>query len=1173
MSNDYARKVSEALIEQLQRGVAPWQKPWKPGERNLPYNPTTSNDYRGINSMYLTSQGYDDPRWMTYKQAAAAGAQIRKGEKGTVVEYWKLDGQEPVRDANGNPVLDDKGKIKQQRVEYSRPRVFHAVVFNAQQIDGMPEQTPRELAPEPERHVLAAAILRNSGAQIQHTNGDRAFYHPKRDEITLPLREQFPNHTDYYATALHELGHWTGHESRLNRDLSNPFGSEGYAKEELRAEIASLMMGDRVGLGHDPSRHAAYVGSWIKALKEDPREIFRAAADAEKISAYVIGLQQVQYKEQERKGSLQELVDLRSQASQATRDSLDAIADANRDDVMTDDEVREVKTLAAAWRDEAQARLVNAVDTAAPDVKGEWEQLNALEERARHASAALGSAAFTLELARLDPQEQGDEALTSARQAHDAYVQAYGAIDEFIADRDLKMPPNYGAANVYTNDGVRVALQAAHEKAVPSYSPLESWQNIERVAAEQGATASIGIRVGESADAPYHVQFIDQATGNLLPITTDIHRDGKALVQVKGERYSTLWSEDHETQQLDLEASFGQGRRQQQVQQLASNVVAIYDEVREGRAGSAHANPALHFEHLMHQYVTTAPNDARVAAEVLLLDSQRIAAEQGLPVDAVSYLGATLRSYANAEESAEWRALSDAARREATAGALEGRDSEPGADAPQHFATLATHRAAYPIGPVRGAPVLMDLPEASMQNTTNRVYLAVPFREKDEAKAAAKAAGFALAWDKAAKAWSAPADADLAAVSKWRLDAAAIARGPADDTPEQQFANALSAAGFMLPDVPEMDGTMHRARVDGDIGKEQSGVYVGHLDGLLPAGFIQNHRTGYTSNWKSDARTDGVDAALRAQLNAEAEERRLARESNRAAQHEKGAGIASAVFSSAAQASAEHPYCEAKGITTPEAIGALREVSDSITGAHVAANFREAKAFREANPGVAVFINGDLLAPAQDFDGRLWSLQSINTTHKSFMSGGRKAGLHTMVGTDKPFAESGLVENQHPLVLAEGFATGDTVSRAFGHPIIVAFDSGNLVQVAKDLRERFPDREILIAGDNDHTKEGQLGTDGKPKINVGREKAHEAAAAVGGFVLLPQFAKGDKGTDWNDLEHMPGVGIDGVRIRLQAGLAKERENKQEQKQSIAQKREALSPADDPRKKKTRGIGR
>lgn len=291
--------VAEKLIEQLREGTAPWQKPWEPGEAgaNLPFNPSTGKRYRGINAIHLMSQGRSDQRWMTYNQAAALDAQVRKGERGTPIQYWKFTEEQTKLDAAGKPMLDNRGDPIKETVKLERPRVFFATVFNAEQIDGLPVLAPRK------EHAWTASeraeqILQASGAVIRHGEQDRAFYRPATDSIHLPDKAQFPTSDAYYATALHELGHWTGHESRLARDLIHPFGSEGYAKEELRAEIASMILGDELGIGHDPGQHAAYVGSWIKALQDDPLEIFRAAADAEKIQEYVLGLDQKQVQQQ-----------------------------------------------------------------------------------------------------------------------------------------------------------------------------------------------------------------------------------------------------------------------------------------------------------------------------------------------------------------------------------------------------------------------------------------------------------------------------------------------------------------------------------------------------------------------------------------------------------------------------------------------------------------------------------------------------------------------------------------------------------------------------------------------------------------------------------------------------------------------------------------------------------
>jgi putative DNA primase/helicase len=288
----FHEQIAENLIEQLKKGVAPWQKPWKPGDllAVLPVNPTTGKRYRGINSLNLMSLAYTDPRWLTYKQAVNIGAQVRKGEKSTLVQYWKFTEEHIKKDDNGNPVLNNEGQPIKEQVRLERPRVFYAAVFNAEQMDNLPELSIK--APDWDPLERAEHILQASNAVIRHGEADRAFYRPSTDSIHLPHKHQFPTPDRYYATALHELGHWTGNELRLNRDLAHPFGSHGYGREELRAEIASMLLSGELGIGHDPGQHVAYVNSWIKALQEDPTEIFRAAADAEKIQDFVLALSQ-----------------------------------------------------------------------------------------------------------------------------------------------------------------------------------------------------------------------------------------------------------------------------------------------------------------------------------------------------------------------------------------------------------------------------------------------------------------------------------------------------------------------------------------------------------------------------------------------------------------------------------------------------------------------------------------------------------------------------------------------------------------------------------------------------------------------------------------------------------------------------------------------------------------
>ena len=282
----YRDQVVEELLTHIEAGTAPWQKPWDPGKVRLgPFNPVSGANYRGINAIWLETRGHDDPRWMTYRQAAQQDAQVRKGEKGTKIEYWKWTDKRPMLDEDGKPILDDDGRKKTREVRLARPQVFHAVVFNAEQIDGLAPW----IAPEPtfEPVERAEELLKQGNVPIFHDQRDRAFYRPMADEIHLPPQDAFGSQYDYYATALHELGHATGHQSRMARAFG-PFGSEVYAKEELRAEIGSYMLSTELGLGHYPQRHAAYVKSWMKAIKEDRNVLFTAARDAENIKSWIM---------------------------------------------------------------------------------------------------------------------------------------------------------------------------------------------------------------------------------------------------------------------------------------------------------------------------------------------------------------------------------------------------------------------------------------------------------------------------------------------------------------------------------------------------------------------------------------------------------------------------------------------------------------------------------------------------------------------------------------------------------------------------------------------------------------------------------------------------------------------------------------------------------------------
>src|SRR6201986_729853 len=293
---DFRQEVTDRIVNMLEDGVAPWQKPWNPGEASvgMPFNPTTERGYRGGNAVHLMAmglqRGYGDPRWMTYKQAADQGWQVRPGEKGTQIEFWD------VRAPRKEESRPDAGEVSRDGDDDRRgTRLVHRVytVFNASQIEGIPPYEPKP--PTPFEVVQSGEkILENSGARVQHDQADRAFYSRSSDSIHLPPKDAFKDAAGYYGTALHELAHWTGHPSRMDRSTlteSYRFGDANYAKEELRAELASVFLAAQRGIPHNPEQHASYVNSWIGALKRDKNEIFRAAHDASKATDFILALQ------------------------------------------------------------------------------------------------------------------------------------------------------------------------------------------------------------------------------------------------------------------------------------------------------------------------------------------------------------------------------------------------------------------------------------------------------------------------------------------------------------------------------------------------------------------------------------------------------------------------------------------------------------------------------------------------------------------------------------------------------------------------------------------------------------------------------------------------------------------------------------------------------------------
>lgn len=272
MSSLIYQQVTDQIIKQLEQGATPWVKQWQ-GSSSGSHNVISGKGYNGINTIILgmseAAAGYKSGAWGTYKQWLTVGAQVKKGTKGTTIIFYS-----PVSGSKVTAAGEDK-TYRYVLKSYS--------VFNADQVDGYTAPA----APVKTFNSIAAleALAAASGAVINH-GGDKAFYSPAQDFIQMPQKTDFKTEAAYYATLLHELTHWSGAESRLARDLSGRFGNEAYAAEELVAELSAAFLCAQYQIDGD-LRHAGYIASWLRVLKNDNKAIFKAAALAQKSADYI----------------------------------------------------------------------------------------------------------------------------------------------------------------------------------------------------------------------------------------------------------------------------------------------------------------------------------------------------------------------------------------------------------------------------------------------------------------------------------------------------------------------------------------------------------------------------------------------------------------------------------------------------------------------------------------------------------------------------------------------------------------------------------------------------------------------------------------------------------------------------------------------------------------------
>lgn len=277
---DVYQIVTDRITEALEKGTVPWHKPWAGGDAGGPCNLVSKKHYRGVNPFLLAMRGYGSPYWMTYKQAQAKGGNVRKGEKGTPVIFWKW--LEKIDEKTG----------KKKRI----PLLRYYTVFNVEQTDGVEFPKPEEIVVKEFKPIESAEKIADSypGAPTVEHKQQRAFYRQDTDAVNMPKRETFETPEEYYSVLFHEFTHSTGHASRLDRETlvdMAAFGSTNYSKEELVAEMGAAMLCGVAGIeNRTVDNSAAYIQGWIDKLRGDSKLLVRAAAQAQKAADHVRGI-------------------------------------------------------------------------------------------------------------------------------------------------------------------------------------------------------------------------------------------------------------------------------------------------------------------------------------------------------------------------------------------------------------------------------------------------------------------------------------------------------------------------------------------------------------------------------------------------------------------------------------------------------------------------------------------------------------------------------------------------------------------------------------------------------------------------------------------------------------------------------------------------------------------
>lgn len=1098
-TNQY-KELANRFADMIEQNRAPWQKTWT-GKGFLPFNIKTKREYNGVNLLNLMmiaeSKGYEDTRWLTFLQAKELGGKVNAGEKGTSIIFVKTKEKREEVDEYGNKVI----------VEYrlQKPLAVFSTVFNAEQCEGLPPLEQKKIDFNPIEK--AQEILDKSGAKIIHKKQNRAFYDTFTDTITLPLREQFKSPEDYYRTALHELGHWTGHEKRNNRDLSNIFGSESYAREELVAEITSFLVGTQCGLGHEPNdNNIAYLKSWSKAIRNDPSYLFKAVKDADKAANLILG------KELNLEIINNDEMDMEN-VNNNSFNLIDSIGLKITDEIKNKLEIEDKSFLTRQYINITEPLFEDYVYASTGN---SIENYGIMYDYAHDMHYIVDNAKYTIK----DLPDNLDKYIEKATVNLERYY-----LDFYINELTSKLGKEKTAALGLKYDEERDLYYCKPEeryKFLPYISPYKSIPEQDRHyldlnEKEEKELFCYSLKYDYDLKKHYihkdlkHIYEdylnITRNQQNQLNLNTGIvyinvpkeEKDQAKALGAKWDRNNMCWfvpvnkdlslfNKWEKVDEKDLIVRKEQLQQKGFFKDLTVNFSWSEWDFGIEEGSILRGEEAYDF---LNKLVKSDGEHNKIQKRMLNGEKLNEAYyyKTKFSINYKSHISETLRVDIGDLEFGGKEKVSDGIEYRAT---IDSDVFIP-KDELDNFKKEEDRYLKY-LEQINSKE--KEFIEKQVNTEDKKYILAVPFDEKDKAKA------LGAQWDKDGKFWYCN-ESEKDKFFKW--DIKNVENKVKTEEPiniEEEFLNRIKPAG-VLENTVIADGQKHRIAVEGDKGKEQSGFYVLHADGVAN-GYFMNNRTGEEIKWSSKEHNyNSLTPEEKAERKALYQARKAEREHEDKILTEKAEKALYAKFMNK-EAINEHTYLSNKMVEPTENIYAGND--NTIT------------------------------VPLYDVNGRLKSAQYIDADgNKRFAKNTNKVGaFHIIEGN------AGDLKSTKTVIIAEGYATAASINEALNEPglkVLAAMSASNIEHTVKALTDKYPEINIVIAADNDLTN--KVG-------NIGLNAANAVAVKYDNVtVAIPKINGKEVAGDFNDIVSKTGLAkeeaINNIRKNIKSVLNKNHE--------------------------------